>query len=53
MTKLDIHNLLGFINSFLDSDYFCRLLITFVNSLDPDQDQQNDDPDLDPNRLPL
>ena len=26
---------------------FCRLLITFENSLDPDQDQQNVGPDLD------
>ena len=32
---------------------FCRLLITFANSLDPDQDRQNVDPDLDPNRLTL
>ena len=30
---------------------FCRLLITFANSLDPDQDQQNVGPDLDPNYL--
>ena len=29
---------------------FCRLLIIFTNSLDPDQDQQNVGPDLDPNR---
>ena len=27
----------------------CRLLITFANSLDPDQAQQNVGPDLDPN----
>ena len=40
-------------NSFLASqDFFC-LLITFSNSLDPDQDQQNVSPDLDPNRLTL
>ena len=26
----------------------CRLLITFANSLDPDQDRQNVGPDLDP-----
>ena len=25
--------------------------VTFANSLDPDQDQQNVGPDLDPNRL--
>ena len=29
------------LNSFLASGDFCRLLITFANSLDPDQDQQN------------
>ena len=29
----------------------CRLLITFANSLDPDQDRQNVGPDLDPNYL--
>ena len=26
---------------------FCRLLITFANSVDPDQDWQNVSPDLD------
>ena len=31
----------------------CCLLITFANSLDPDQDWQNVDPDLDPNCLTL
>ena len=30
---------------------FCSLLITFANSLDPDQDQNNVGPDLVPNRL--
>ena len=30
---------------------FFLLLITFANSLDPDQDQQNICPDLDPKRL--
>ena len=29
----------------------CHLLITFANSLDPDQGQQNVGPDLDPNCL--
>ena len=29
------------------------MLITFANSLDPDQDRQNVGPDLDPNRLSL
>ena len=32
---------------------FCGLLITFANSLDPDQDRQNVGPDLDPNCLTL
>ena len=32
---------------------FCRLLITFSKSLDPDQDIQNASPDLDPNCLKL
>ena len=36
---------------FLASSDFCQLLITFANSLDPDQDQQNVGPDLDSNRL--
>ena len=31
----------------------CRLLITFANSFDPDQDRQNVGPDLDPNPLTL
>ena len=30
---------------------FCRLLINLANSLDPDQDPQNVDPDLGPNCL--
>ena len=30
---------------------FCHLLITFANSLDPDQARQNVGPDLDPNCL--
>ena len=38
------------LNSLLASDFFL-LLITFANSLDPDQDwvRQNIGPDLDPN----
>ena len=40
-------------NSFLASGDFCRLLITFANSLDPDQDRQNVGPDLDANCLTL
>ena len=31
----------------------CHLLITFANSLDPDQDRLNVSPDLDPNCLTL
>ena len=30
---------------------FCRLLINFANTLDPDQARQNVGPDLDPNSL--
>ena len=33
-------------NYFLASGNFCRLLITFANSLDPDQDRQNLGPGL-------
>ena len=33
---------------FLASGYFCRLLISFANSLDPDQDRQNVGPELYP-----
>ena len=33
------------------SGNFCHLLITFANSLDPDQARQNVGPDLDPNCL--
>ena len=39
------------VNSSLANDDFCHLLIAFANSLDPDQDQQNIGPDLDPNHL--
>ena len=45
-----IHNSVWII-SFLASGDFCRLLITFANSLDQDQDQQNLGSDLDPNHL--
>ena len=51
ITKLYIAGWL--INSFLASCDFCRLLITFANSLNSDQDRQNVGPDLDPNRLTL
>ena len=37
------------LNSFLASGDFCHLLITFVNSLDPDQDWHSVGFDLDPN----
>ena len=39
--------------SILASGAFCRLLITFANSLGPDQDQQNVGPELDLNHLTL
>ena len=39
------------LNSFPARGDFCRLLITFANSLDPDQARQNVGPDLDPNFL--
>ena len=32
---------------------YCRLLISFANSLDPDQARQNVGPDLEPNCLTL
>ena len=41
------------VNYFLASGNFCRPLITFANSLDPDQKRQNVVSDLDPNRLTL
>ena len=40
-------------NSFPASGDFCCLLITFADSLSPDQAQQNVGPDLDPNCLTL
>ena len=40
-------------NSYPTSGDFCRLLITFANSLDQDQARQNSRPDLDPNCLTL
>ena len=40
-------------NSYLASGDFCPLLITFPNSLDPDQDHHNVGPNLNPNRLAL
>ena len=41
------------VDSFPASGDFCRLPITFANSLDPDQAQQNVRPDLDANCLTL
>ena len=41
------------INSLFVSGDLYRLLMSFANSLDPDQDRQNVGPDLDPNRLTL
>ena len=40
-------------NIFFASSNFCRLLITFANSLDPDQDRKNVGPDLNPNSFTL
>ena len=40
-------------NFFLACGNFCHLLITFANSLTPDQDRQNVGHDLDPNCLTL
>ena len=38
-------------NSLPPSGEFCSLLITFANSLDPDQESQNVGPGLNPSRL--
>ena len=40
-------------NSFSVSCNCCHMLITFANSLDPDQDRQNVSPHLGPNCLTL
>ena len=48
----DLIGAIGF-NSFLARGDLCDLLITFANSLDPDQDGQNVGPDLDSNCLTL
>ena len=56
LQNLEFENFKGiqnFFNSSLASRDFCHLLITFENSLDPDQDQQNIGPDLDPNCLTI
>ena len=39
--------------SLLASGNFCQLLITFTNSFDPDQEEQNIGPDLDLNHFTL
>ena len=41
------------LRSITASGDFCHLLITFTNSLHPDQDRPNAPPDLDPNHLPF
>ena len=54
--RLDKHKKIIYTSSAeskLASSDFCRLLITFTNSLDPDQDRQNVGPDLDSNCLTL
>ena len=40
-------------NTFLAGGDFCRLLLNFANSLDPDQDRHSVGPDLDPKHLTL
>ena len=42
-----------YLYSFLASGNFCSLLITFANSLDPNQDRHNVNADLDPKHLLL
>ena len=42
------HFLLTIAVSSRATDDFCRLMIIFANSLDPDHDQQNVGPDPDP-----
>ena len=46
-------NVCGLLTLSLLAVTFCRLLITFANSLGPDQDRRNVGPDLGPNRLAL
>ena len=41
------------LNTFLASGDICCLLLTFTNSLDPDQDRHSVGSDLDPNPLTL
>ena len=48
-TVLTAYMRYGIFNSFIVGGDFCRLLITFANILDPDQDRQNVGPDLVPN----
>ena len=42
-----------YIISFLANGDFCCMMITLANSLNPDQNRRNIDPDKDPNRLTL
>ena len=46
-----VSNSCSVFNSLPASGNFCNLLITFANSLDPDQARQNIRPDLDPKCL--
>ena len=48
-----LFSLMWFFDSFLANGDFCRLLLSFANNLEPDHDQQNVGPDLDPNCLTL
>ena len=48
-----VYNLWPYIDPCILNGDICSLLINFTNSIDPDQDQHNVGPDLDPNRLTL
>ena len=50
---LNCSNRLYILNELNHNYVLLRLLITYANSLDIDQDHQNVDPDLNPNRLTL
>ena len=46
--SLPLFHLINTSNSLLARGNFCCMLITFANSLDPDQDRHNVGPDLNP-----
>ena len=49
--KMFLLQVLTFISFFASSDFCRHMLITFANSLDPDQNRQYDGSDLDPNQF--